>query len=87
MRQGRQQEQLGQPDPAEERFLQALKALEELLALEDRPEYAAAAADCCTSLADLCMQQGNMHGADFYYARAMGYGQGLRFPPKASGRK
>ena len=38
--------------------------------------FADAAVENCTSLADLCMQQGNMHGADYYY------GLCLRYRPK-----
>ena len=78
-RQGRKYEQNGQLDLAEEQFLLALKAQEQLLSALNEQCYADAAMESCSSLADICMQQGNMHGADFYYARAMGYRQGMRF--------
>ena len=72
LRKGEAYEQAGQLEKAEAQVLLALKALEQL------PD-AAGARECSLKLADLCMQQGNMHGADFYYARAMGYDRGLRF--------
>ena len=76
LRRGEAYEQAGQPERAEAQVLLALKALEQL------PD-AAVARECSLKLADLCMQQGNMHGADFYYARAMGYDRGLRFGTEA----
>ena len=83
-RRGEEYEQNGQPDLAEDQFLLALKAQEQLIALSSEQRFVDAAAESCSSLADICMQQGNMHGADFYYARAMGYRQGIRFSAENS---
>lgn len=61
------------PDLAEYQYLQAFRCNEQLLRITGDPVYADAAADCCASLADVCMQQGNMHGADRYYAQILKY--------------
>ena len=63
----------GKLSEAEHQYLEALKEYQKLWELTGSQSYANAAADCCESLADLCMQGGNMHGADFYYAQILRY--------------
>lgn len=62
-----------QTEKAEQAFLKALKITEELLKYSKDPIHTACAMEICLSLADLNMQQGNMHGADVYYVKAMVY--------------
>ena len=70
----------GQPDPAQVQLLRALKLLQQLLELTREQRWADSAGEICLQLTDLSMQQGNMHGADVCYARAMCYARGLWFP-------
>lgn len=61
----------GKLSEAEYQYLEALKGYQRLWELTGTQSYADAAADCCENLADLSMQQGNMHGADYYYAQIL----------------
>ena len=61
------------PEKAEQQYLAALQIQEKLFQRTGKPSYLAAAAESCEYLADLCMQQGNMHGADQFYVRALDY--------------
>ena len=63
----------GKLNEAEYQYLEALKEYQKLWELTRTQSYADAAADCCENLADLSMQQGNMHGADYYYAQILKY--------------
>ena len=63
----------GKLSGAEHQYLETLKEYQKLWELTGSQSYANAAADCCERLADLCMQGGNMHGADFYYAQILKY--------------
>ena len=62
------------PEKAEQQYLAALQIQEKLFQRTGKPSYLAAAAESCEYLADLCMQQGNMHGADCYYVKRLSYG-------------
>ena len=62
-------------DQAEYQYLQALKFNEQLFRITGAQTYADAAIESCTSLADICMQQGNMHGADYYHVQVLKYRQ------------
>ena len=70
---GEQFDLQGNPEQAEGQYLQALRISVRLLELTGEPVYADAASENCSSLADLCMQQGNMHGADRYYVLSLHY--------------
>ena len=76
-RQGNFLDLQGCPEQAEQKYLRALKIWEELLTETGAPVYAHGAREICEHLADLLMQQGNMHGADLYYVKAFSYGSGL----------
>ena len=58
---------------AEQAFLKALRILDGCLCSSDDPLVTSKAKKLCLYLADLDMQQGNMHGADVYYVKAMQY--------------
>ena len=75
LRQAEAEEQAGSLNLAEAQYIRALRAQEQLLMLTGKICWASAARESCSALADLCMQQGNMHGADFYYARMLAYDQ------------
>ena len=60
-------------EQAELSFRQALAIYDRLLRETAQAACARAAGEICTSLADICMQQGNMHGADNYYVKALFY--------------
>ena len=75
-RQGAVLDLQGQPEQAAGLYLQALRLHDRLLEMTGDPAFARAAGEDCLSLADLSMQLGNLHGADVYYVRAMGYGPG-----------
>ena len=62
------------PRQAEQQYLQALRILQELINRTGNRIYGEKAGEICLSLADLSMQQGNMHGADRYYVQAMEFG-------------
>ena len=62
-----------QPQQAEVHYRQALRIYTQLLKETGSGRYARAAEEACFSLADSCMQQGNMHGADFYYGQALNF--------------
>lgn len=64
-----------QPGRAEQFYLRALEIFDRLYQLTGDRDLARKAADLCLDLADLSMQQGNMHGADVYYVKAMTYGK------------
>ena len=61
------------PNRAEPYFLQALKIYDRLWSLTGDRTYSQAAGQICQYLAEICMQQGNMHGADVYYVKTMAY--------------
>lgn len=63
------------PEKAEKQYRLALAIWEKLLEHRKNPDYARQAEEVCLCLADLSMQQGNMHGADVYYVKAMEYGK------------
>ena len=63
----------GELQKAEQAFLKALKITEESLQKSKISPAIVKAKDLCLILADLNMQQGNMHGADVYYVKAMQY--------------
>ena len=65
------------PDRAEQQLLQAIKIYDSLWRFTDDREFSQAAGQVCQYLAEICMQQGNMHGADVYYVKAMAYGKNL----------
>ena len=60
-------------DQAEYQYLRALKINEQLFRVTREQAFLDAALENCSSLADVCMQQGNMHGADRYYVQIMKY--------------
>ena len=72
--QGRCLELQGLPEQAEQVLLLSLGIRSFLFEKTSEESEARAAREDCTSLADLSMQLGNMHGADFYYAKALEYG-------------
>lgn len=59
---------------AERQFLLALEIYDRLEKRTGMKSYLGQAREICEILADLSMQQGNMHGADRYYVMAMDYG-------------
>ena len=65
----------GQPQQAEQAFLKALRITDEILFSSKDIQHTSLAKEICLRLADLNMQQGNMHGADFYYVKAMNHSQ------------
>lgn len=78
-RQGSSFDLQGDPEQAQRQYLLALRIHEQLFKITGDPACAEAAREDCFSLADECMQQGNMHGADGYYGKALDYG-GDRIP-------
>ena len=70
---GQDLESQGELQKAEQAFLKALKLTEGTLNCCGKPKDTDQAKDLCLILADLNMQQGNMHGADVYYVKAMQY--------------
>ena len=70
---GKEYDRKGMLSEAEGENLQALKILCELCDDARDQADAVAAGEICEYLADLCMQGGNMHGADRYYVLAMEY--------------
>ena len=78
VRQGRELDLQEEPEKAERCCLRALGIYEQLLEQTGSRAYAQAAEQVCTTLADLAMQQGNMHGADRYYVKSLGFQQGKR---------
>ena len=70
---GQNLESQGELPKAEQAFQKALKLTEETISRSGKPEDINNAKDLCLILADLNMQQGNMHGADVYYVKAMHY--------------
>ena len=68
---GRQADLQGTPDQAELPYLQALKINAQLLRITGAQCFSQAAAENCACLADICMQQGNLHGADRYYVQQL----------------
>ena len=73
MIQGHNLEFQGELQKAEAAFLKALKITEDSLQKSKTSPIISKAKDLCLILADLNMQQGNMHGADVYYVKAMQY--------------
>ena len=65
--------QQGDLQHGEQLYLKALRAWDEIYQQTGEQSDGAAAGEICEILADICMQQGNMHGADVYYVRALGY--------------
>ena len=70
---GQDLESQGELQKAEAAFLKALKITEDALQESKTSPVTGKAKDLCLILADLNMQQGNMHGADVYYVKAMQY--------------
>lgn len=70
---GQDLESQGELQKAEAAFLKALKITEDSLQKSKTSPIISKAKDLCLILADLNMQQGNMHGADVYYVKAMQY--------------
>ena len=66
VRQGRAWAAAGDIPRAEEAFRRALARYEALGCDQE-------ARDLCLTLADLAMEEGNLHGADVYYVRALRY--------------
>ena len=75
-RQGEGYDLAGKPGKAEESYLQALKLYDRLSRRTGKSCYGATAGEISMALAELCMEQGNMHGADRYYVQALTYRQG-----------
>lgn len=75
MEKGKALESQGKPEVAEVPCRKALQITDLLWNHTGQKNYALTAREICLSLADLSMQQGNMHGADYYYAQALFYGQ------------
>ena len=68
VRQGEAWEKAGEYARAEEAFCRALRCYE-------AAACTARARELCLTLADLDMTQGNLHGADVWYVRALKYGK------------
>ena len=66
------------PERAEGQFLKALKIYDGLWSLTEDQKFSQAAGEVCQYLAEACMQQGNMHGADVFYVKAMAYAAGKK---------
>ena len=64
-----------EPHRAEQYFLKALRIYDRLWSLMEDRKFSQAAGQVCQYLAEICMQQGNMHGADVYYVKAMACAQ------------
>lgn len=62
-----------QPGLSERFYRKALTLAEENFRETGAPEAGSLARDLALSLADLDMQQGNMHGADVWYGKALEY--------------
>ena len=73
MKQGNLYDLQGDPAKAEQQYLEALKIQEALLKNCGDDSCRKMAGEICEILADLNMQQGNMHGADVYYVKAFSY--------------
>ena len=73
MAQGEQYSRRGELSKAEQQYLRALKSQEELLKICRDESGIRIAGEICEILADLNMQQGNMHGADVCYAKVLFY--------------
>lgn len=71
--QGEALENQGSLSGAESRYLRALVIYDWLLNLGEE-NFRIPARELSERLAELNMQQGNMHGADVYYVKAMAYG-------------
>ena len=74
MEKGRAYDLKESPAQAELQYRRALKLYEQLHSMTGSSDFADALREVCLSLADLCMQQGNLHGADVYYVSAMDCG-------------
>ena len=72
---GQNFESQGELQKAEQAFLRALKLTEENVLSYGSPQNSIQAKELCLILAELNMQQGNMHGADVFYVKAMQYSQ------------
>ena len=70
---GRELELEEQLSLAENLYILSLKIYEALGRKTKLEKDVLAAREICLSLADLNMQQGNMHGADVYYVKACSY--------------
>ena len=60
---------------AEQLMRQAMNIARELLEETGAAADAARAEEYALALADLCMQQGNMHGADYCYGKALDFAE------------
>ena len=85
--QGSQWNAEGNAGRAEIFYQRALQIYVLLLKMEEKEDYAAAAGECCEDLADLCMQQGNLHGADYYYVMVCAYGNRKNNRQESNGNK
>ena len=66
------------PGLSERFYRKALTLAEENFRETGDPEAGSLARDLALSLADLNMQQGNMHGADVWYGKALDHGIRLK---------
>ena len=79
----------GQEDftAAEQAYLRALKQTQLLLEKTGDSGYGSAAGELCEILADIHMQQGNMHGADRYYVEAQRFRRKEGWPDAREDRR
>ena len=75
MQLGQTLEARGDLQKAETAFLNALRITAGALEKDYDSQILIRAKELCLILADLNMQQGNMHGADIYYVKAMQYSE------------